>query len=78
MNYTDIEGVWRFARRGEVAPEGSMQTNMGWLIPVELDYEAANSYLDNIKSLMTYAEMVELVDAAYGQGAVDRRYGGTT
>jgi len=35
MNYTDIEGVWRFARRGEVAPEGSMQTNMGWLIPVE-------------------------------------------
>ena len=64
MNYTDIEGVWRFARRGEVAPEGSMQTNMGWLIPVEPDYEAANSYLDNIKSLMTYLENSQWCDGA--------------
>ena len=42
-----------------------------WVAVVEPDYEAANSYLDNIKSLMTYAEMLGLLDAAYGLGEIE-------
>lgn len=29
------EPIWRFRGADEVAPEGSMLTNMGWLVPVE-------------------------------------------
>ena len=29
-----IEGVWRFRKHGEIAPEGSMLTSAGWLVEV--------------------------------------------
>ena len=67
------EPIWRFRRENEIAPEGSMLTSMGWLVPVEPDYEAAAEVLQSGDDLITSWLMwaTTIVDAALGIGGDD-------